>query len=354
MSLDQDQLEQAVGSVFADLGVGFTGPVVVLGDRLRLWTAMAGAGPLTPAELAARTGTVERYVREWLSTMAVAGYVHYDPAARTFTLTDEMAAVFADDASPTSLIGVFPALIACWTDLDAVERFFRSGGGMGWGEHHPALNGAQARFTRPMYGAGLARWIGALDGVAGTLERGGRIADIGCGYGVASLLMAEAFPAATVVGIDIDPGSVATARKAAADAGVGNRVAFEVADATAFPGLDYDLVVFTDCLHDLGDPVAAAAHARSTLAPGGTVLVVEPLAADRLEDDFSNPYARIGYSVSTLVCTPSSLAQPGARALGTMAGEKRLRQVLADAGYSRVRRVAQDAAPLNIVLEARP
>lgn len=354
MSIDQDQPTQAVARVFADLGAGFTGPVVVLGDRLGLWAAMAGAGPLTAAQLALRTGTVERYVHEWLCAVAVAGYIDYDPATRTFALTDEMASVFADEASPTSLIGVFPALIACWADLDAVEGFFRNGGGMGWGDHDPALNRAQARFTRSMYGAGLTTWIGALDGVAATLGRGGRIVDIGCGYGVASLLMAQAFPASTVLGVDHDPASITTARKAAAEAGLGDRVSFLTADATDFPGDDFDLVVFTDCLHDLGDPVAAARHARTTLAPGGTVLVVEPLAADRLEDDFSNPYARIGYSVSTLVCTPSSLAQPGARALGTMAGERRLRQVLAEAGYGRVRRVARDEAPLNIILDARP
>jgi ubiquinone/menaquinone biosynthesis C-methylase UbiE len=213
---------------------------------------------------------------------------------------------------------------------------------------------AQARFTRPMYRAALVDgWIAALDGVTGRLQAGARVADVGCGQGTSTILMAERFPASTFTGFDHSDAIIAAARKAAADAGVSDRVGFEVADATSFAGEGYDLVAFTDSLHDLGDPVVAAAHARSTLAPGGTVMVIEPLAADCFEDDFTNPYARIGYAISTLVCTPSSLAQPGAAALGAMAGEARLRQVLAEAGYTRVRRVAQQAAPFNIVLEAR-
>ncbi len=296
MAVDEQKVEEAAGKVFGELSVAITGPLIVLGDRLGLWAAMAGAGPVTPNDLAARTGTVERYAREWLRGVAVAGYVGCDPAGGTFTLPDEMALVIAGEDSPASLIGVFDGFIGLWNDLATIEGFFRAGGGMGWGDHHSALNDAQARFTRPMYLASLVDgWIAALDGVTGRLAAGARVADIG-----------------------------------------------------------YDLVTFTDCLHDLGDPVAAAARARSVLAPGGTTMIIEPLAADRLEDDFSNPYARIGYAISTLVCTPSSLAQPGAAALGAMAGEARLRQVLAEAGYARVRRVAQEAAPFNIVLEAQP
>ncbi|MFD2094015.1 class I SAM-dependent methyltransferase [Blastococcus deserti] len=354
MSIDQSRLEQAVGTVFSDIGVSLGGPLVVLGDRLGLWAAMAGAGPVTPRDVAARTGTAERYVREWLCAMAVARYVEYDAASGAFTLTDEMAQVLATHDGPTSLIGVFPGLIALWHDVDLVERLFRTGGGVGWGDHHPALNDAQENFTRPMYRAAFESWIEALDGVADRLRRGARVADVGAGRGVSTIVLAEAYPASAFVGFDIDAPSVTAARKAAAETGLTERVSFEVADATAFPGAGYDLISFTDCLHDLGDPVAAAAHARSALAPDGTVLVVEPLAADRLEDDFANPYARIGYAISTLVCTPSSLAQPGARALGTMAGEARVRRVLTDAGYGRVRRVGTDAAPLNILLEARP
>jgi len=358
MEIDEQKVEEAVGKVFGELGVGVTGPLIVLGDRLGLWAAMAGAGAATPGQLAARTGTVERYIREWLCGVAVAGYVGYDPADGTFRLSPEMALVIAGDDSPASLIGVFAGFPGLWSDLDTVEGFFRSGGGMGWGDHHPALNDAQARFTRPMYRAALVDgWIAALDGVTARLRNGARVADIGCGQGASTILMAERFPASAFTGFDHSDALIATARKAAADAGVSGWVSFEVADATSFPSAPapgYDLVTFTDCLHDLGDPVAAAAHAREALAPGGTVMIIEPLAADRLEDDFTNPYARIGYAISTMVCTPSSLAQPGAAALGAMAGETRLRQVLTEAGYTRVRRVAQQAAPFNIVLEARP
>ena len=355
MAIDEQKVEQAVGKVFGELGVALTGPLIVLGDRLGLWAAMAGAGPVTPAELAAKTGTVERYVREWLRSVTVAGYAGYDPATGAFTLSDEMALVVATDDSPASLVGVFPGFVALWNDLDTIEGFFRTGGGMSWGDHHPALNDAQARFTRPIFRASLVDgWIAALDGVTARLHADGKVADIGCGQGTSTIMMAERFPASAFTGFDHSDALVAAARKAADEADVAGRVSFEVADAAGFPGYGYDLITFTDCLHDLGDPVAAAAHARSALAPGGTVMVIEPLAADRLEDDFTNPYARIGYAISTLVCTPSSLAQPGAAALGAMAGETRIRQVLADAGYTRVRRVAREAAPFNIVLEARP
>jgi ubiquinone/menaquinone biosynthesis C-methylase UbiE len=287
--------------------------------------------------------------------VAVAGYAGYDPATGTFTLSDEMALVLATDDSPASLIGVFPGFAAMWSDLGTIEGFFRTGGGMSWGDHHPALNDSQARFTRPLYKAALVDgWIAALDGVTSRLQAGGTVADIGCGQGTSTILMAERFPASSFAGFDHSDAVIAAARKAADHADLADRVSFEVADAAGFPGRGYDLVCFTDSLHDLGDPVAAAAHARSALAPGGTVMVVEPLAADRFEDDFANPYARIGYAISTMVCTPSSLAQHGAAALGAMAGEARIRQVLAAAGYTQVRQVAEDAAPFNIVLEARP
>src|SRR6266567_8276697 len=355
MAVDEQKVEEAAGKVFGELSVAITGSLIVLGDRLGLWAAMAGAGPVTPNDLAARTGTVERYAREWLRGVAVAGYVGCDPAGGTFTLPDEMALVIAGEDSPASLIGVFDGFIGLWNDLATIEGFFRAGGGMGWGDHHSALNDAQARFTRPMYRASLVDgWIAALDGVAGRLQAGGRVADVGCGQGTSTILMAERFPASAFTGFDHSDAIIAAARKAAGHADLAERVSFEVADAAGFPGHGYDLVCFTNSLHDLGDPVAAAGHARSALAPGGTVMVIEPLAADRFEDDFANPYARVGYAISTMVCTPSSLAQPGAAALGAMAGEARIRRALADAGYTRVRRVAQEAAPFNIVLEARP
>jgi ubiquinone/menaquinone biosynthesis C-methylase UbiE len=355
MAIDEQKVEQAAGKVFTELGVAITAPLIVLGDRLGLWAGLAGAGPLTPAQLAERTGTVERYVREWLRGVSVAGYLDYDPRQETFSLSDEMALVVANEDTPASLIGVFPGFVGLWADLDAVEGFFRSGTGMSWGDHHPILNDAQSRFTRPGYRAALVGgWIAALDGVTERLSAGGRVLDVGCGQGVSTLVMAEAFPHSAFTGIDHSDALVATARKAAAEAEIGERVSFEVSDATSLPGTGYDLICFTDSLHDMGDPVAATARAREALALGGTVMVIEPLAADRFEDDFANPYARIGYAISTLVCTPSALAQAGGTSLGAMAGEARLRQVLADAGYRSVRRVAEDAAPFNIILEAKP
>ena len=354
-TLDPAKVEAAAGKTFGELGIGVTGPLMVLGDRLGLWAALAGAGPVTPAELAARTGLNERYLREWLRGVAVAGYLDYDPAAGTFTLPGEMAAVLATDDSPASLIGVFSGFVGLWADVDRIEELFRTGGGMAWGEHHPALSAAQERFTRPMYQAGLATaWLPAADGVDAALRAGGRALDVGCGYGVSTLVIAEAYPAASVTGVDADDASVAHARKSAARRGPGAGVTFEVADATALPGAGWDLVLFTDSLHDMGDPVGALAEAARVLAPGGTVLIIEPRAADRFEDDFTNPYARVGYAISTMACTPSALSQPGRAALGAMAGEARLREVAAAAGLTDVRRVAADAAPFNIVLAARP
>jgi SAM-dependent methyltransferase len=353
--LDPAKVEAAVGKTFGELGVGVTAPLMVLGDRLGLWSALAGAGPVTPAALAARTGLSQRYLREWLRGVAVAGYLGYDPVAGTFTLPGEMAAVLATDDSPASLIGVFSGFAGLWADLDRIEELFRTGGGMSWGEHHPAFGAAQERFTRPMYQAGLAAaWLPAADGVDATLRAGGRVLDVGCGRGVSTIVVAQAYPAAIVTGIDADDASVAHARKSAADAGLNERVSFEVADASAPPGAGWDLVLFTDSLHDMGDPAGALTGAARVLAPGGTVLIIEPRAADRFEDDFANSYARIGYAISTMACTPSALSQPGGAALGAMAGEARLREVAAAAGLADVRRVAASAAPFNIVLAARP
>lgn len=354
-TLDPAKVEAAVGKTFSELGASVTGPLIVLGDRLGLWAALAAAGPVTPAGLAARTGLSERYLREWLRGVAAAGYLDYDPAAGTFTLPGEMAAVLATDDSPASLIGVFSGFAGLWADLDRVEELFHTGGGMAWGEHHPAFGAAQERFTRPMYQAGLAAvWLPAADGVDAALRTGGRVLDVGCGRGVSTIVIAQAYPRASVTGIDADDASVAHARKSAAEAGLGERVTFEVAGATVLPGAGWDLVLFTDSLHDMGDPAGALTEAARVLAPGGTVLIIEPRAADRFEDDFTNPYARIGYAISTMACTPSALSQPGGAALGAMAGEARLREVAAAAAMTDVRRVAADAAPFNIVLAARP
>jgi SAM-dependent methyltransferase len=350
MTLDPAKIEAAAGKVFGELGVFLSAPMLVLGDRLGLFQTLLEAGPVTPADLAERTGLDERYLREWLRAVTVGGYLSYDPETLRFHLEPEMGAVLVDD-SPVSMIGVVPSLADLMNGLPAVEGFFRHGGGRSWAENGHALAAAQARFTRPMYTHGLVNaWLPAVDGLAATLDAGARVMDVGCGYGVSTALAAAAWPSSTFVGTDIDEDSIGQATAASTL----SNVEFRRASATDYSGGPYNLIMILDCLHDMGDPVAAVAHARSALTDDGVLFVAEPLAADRFEDDLANPYARIGYAISTLVCTPSSLAQPGALGLGAMAGEARLRQVLADGGLTRVRRLPADIAPFNILLEARP
>jgi SAM-dependent methyltransferase len=323
-----------------------------LGDRLGLWQAMAGAGPLTPAELAERTGTTERYVREWLACQAAGGYVTYDPATQTFTLPEEVAAVLAVEDSPAYGAHMLSLLGALWKDEEALAEAFRTGAGIGWHQHHPDLYGERAeRGAWQLYGSQLvASWIPALDGVAARLEEGARVADVGCGSGVATILLAQAYPRSSFWGFDTHDVAIARARKAAAQAGLSDRLTFEVASAAAFPG-HFDLVCFLDALHDLGDPVGALVYTRQALSDGGTVLVVEPRAPDRLEDNLT-PLGRLFYAFSTGWCVPSGLVEPPGLALGNQAGPSRLRQLLAEAGFGHVRFAVE--APFNLVFEVRP
>jgi SAM-dependent methyltransferase len=348
MAKVQQFAERALGEAAATAGLA----LARVGDRLGLWQAMAGAGPLTPAELAERTGTAERYLREWLACQAAAGYVTYDPATQTFTLPEEVAAVLAVEDSPAYGAHLLPLLAVLWKDEEALAEAFRSGAGIGWHQHHPDLYGENAeRGARQLYGSQLvASWIPALDGVAARLEEGARVADVGCGSGVATILLAQAYPRSTFWCFDTHDVAIARARKAAAKAGVSDRVSFEVASAAAFPGR-YDLVCFLDALHDLGDPVGALVHARRALIDGGTVLVVEPRAPDRLEDNLT-PLGRLFYAFSTGWCVPSGLSEPPGLGLGNQAGPARLRQLLAEAGFGHVR-LAVDA-PFNLVFEVRP
>jgi len=348
-TIDEAKIEAFAEKITTDVGAALATVLVAVGDKLGLFRAMADAQPVTAAELAQRTDTQERYIREWLNTQAAGGYVTYDPGADRYTLPPEHAYLLADDQSPLALAGMFQSAAATIESRHAVAERFVSGGGVGWHEHHHDLFDGTARAFAAKYRASLiAEWLPALDGVVEKLETGGRVADIGCGHGSSSILIAEAFPSATVVGYDYHADSIAAAREAAREAGVEDRVSFEVVGADGYAG-SYDLIAFFDSLHDMGDPVAAARRARAALAPGGTCMIVEPFAGDRIEDNL-NPVGRVYYGFSTLLCTPGALSQ-GETALGTQAGEARLREVLVSGGFVTVHRAAETA--FNLVIEAR-
>jgi 2-polyprenyl-3-methyl-5-hydroxy-6-metoxy-1,4-benzoquinol methylase len=326
--------------------------MVVMGDKLGLYRALAGAGPLTPAELAERTGTAERYIREWLNAQAAGDFVSYDPDSGRYTLPPEQAVALTDESCPAYLPGFFQIALGSLLDAPQIFKAARSGAGFGWGEHGADVLEGCERFFRPGYNANLiSAWLPALDGVVDRLESGASVADIGCGHGSSTILMAQAFPNSTFTGSDYHGGSIETARGRAEDAGVGDRVRFETAPASAYSGGGYDLVTMFDCLHDMGDPVGAARHVHGTLKPEGTWMIVEPNAADRVEGNL-NPVGRAYYSFSTLLCTPASLSQEVGLALGAQAGEARIRDVVTAGGFTRFRRVAE--TPFNIVYEARP
>lgn len=345
--MDQAKVEEFFGKAIQDVAATLHAGLVLIGDKLGLYRAMAGTGPLTPGELATRTNTHERYVSEWLSAQAAGGYVTYDPSTGRFTLPPEHAFVLLDADLP----GAFQIGVASVRDEPKIADAFRTGAGMGWHEHDAGVFEGCERFFRPGYAANLvSQWIPALEGVQARLEAGGRVADVGCGHGASTIIMAQAFPRSTFVGFDYHRASIEWARRAAEKAGVGDRVTFEVATAKDYSGTGYDLVTFFDCLHDMGDPVGAAHHVRESLALKGTWMLVEPFANDRLEDNL-NPIGRLYYSASTLLCTPASLSQEVGLALGAQAGEQRLREVLTEAGFTRIRRAAQ--TPANMVLEVR-
>ncbi len=349
--MNEDKLMGLVHQAVGDFGSILTGALVVLGDRLDLYRHLAAAGrPLTSAELASAAGCAERYVREWLNGQAASGYVTY--ADGRYALDEEQATAFADESSPACVIGGFQAMLAATRAIDRLTVAFRTGAGLGWHEHHDDLFRGTERFFRPGYLANLTTsWIPALEDVEDKLRRGAKVADVGCGHGASTIIMARAFPESAFAGFDYHAPSIDAARKAAAEAGVDDRVSFEVAPAAEYPGTGYDLVGFFDCLHDMGDPAGAARHVLSSLASDGTWLIVEPFANDDTAGNL-NPIGRVFYSVSTLVCTPASLSQEVGTALGAQAGETRLRDVVTAAGFTRFRRAAE--TPFNLVLEARP
>lgn len=343
-----------MGYVFqalADIGGLLTAALINIGDKLGLFTAMAGSSPMTPAELAKKTGTTERYVREWANGLAAAGYIDYDGDGR-YGLNEEQASVFTDESSPTFILGAFQGMLAATRVLPRAVEAFQSGDGIGWHEHHEDLFEGTERFFRTGYGANLVQsWIPALDGAHEKLSAGAKVGDVGCGYGASTIIMAKAYPNSTFFGFDYHEPSIRHAREAADKAGVGDRTIFEVSTAKDFPGGDFDMICHFDCLHDMGDPVGAAAYARTALKQDGHWLLVEPFAYDDVADNL-NPIGRVFYSVSTLVCTPASLAQEVGAGLGAQAGEKRLREVAEAAGFTSFRRATE--TPFNLVLEGRP
>jgi SAM-dependent methyltransferase len=351
MALDQSRLEELLGRFVNDFGATGFAATVVIGDRLGLYRALA-TGPATAAELADRTSTHERYVAEWLAAQAASGYVSYDPTSGRFWLSEEQAFALANEDGPMYLPGAFQVMVAAVKDEPKVTQAFRSGAGVSWHEHDPDLFAGTERFFRPGYAANLiSSWIPALDGVQAKLEAGALVADVGCGHGASTIIMAQAWPNSSFVGFDYHQPSIERAQKAAAKAGVADRCRFQVAAASDYPGAGYDLVAIFDALHDMGDPVGAATHIYQTLAPEGTFLLVEPYANDRLEDNLT-PVGRAFYAASTLLCVPHSLSEEVGLALGAQAGERRLREVATAAGFGRFRRAAQ--TPFNLIFEARP
>jgi ubiquinone/menaquinone biosynthesis C-methylase UbiE len=351
VTVDQDKLMAFIHRFAGDLGATMAAGGVVVGHRLGLYRALA-AGPATPEELAGRVRCSPRYAAEWLRGQAAGGYVGYEPASGTFALSEEQAFALADPDGPVYLPGAFVLALGALKAEPQITEAFRTGDGFGWDEQDADVFDGCELFFRPGYVANLVpSWIPALDGVEDKLRGGGRVADIGTGLGASAVLLAQAYPAARISGSDYHEGSIELARKRAADAGVGTRTGFEVASAQTFTGSGYDLVTTFDCLHDMGDPLGAARHIRQALAPDGSWLIVEPAAGDTVESNL-NPVGRIYYSFSAFLCVPNALSQPGGYSLGAQAGERAIREIAADAGFSSFRRVAE--TPFNDVYEARP
>jgi 2-polyprenyl-3-methyl-5-hydroxy-6-metoxy-1,4-benzoquinol methylase len=349
-AIDEARLEDFVNRAVTDMSAAMSAPLTMLGGKLGLYSAMAGAGPLASAEIAEKAGCNERLVREWLANQVAGGYVEYDAGADRYELPAEHAMALADPDSPVYLLGGFDVLASVWADEEKLIRAFKTGEGMGWHEHDHRLFHGTERFFRPGYQAHLvAEWIPALDGVAEKLQEGIRVADVGCGHGASTLIMARAYPKSEFVGFDYHRESIERARELAEEEGLSDRVSFEVASAQDFPG-NYDLVCNFDCLHDMGDPVGAARHTAQALNPGGTYFIVEPNAGDSLTDNV-NPVGRMFYGASTMICTPASQSQDVGLALGAQAGEARLAEVLKEGGFASVRRATE--TPFNIILEAK-
>lgn len=352
MSINEEKLNELLGRFLNDFGATFHAAMAVIGDKLGLYKTLAEAGPLTSQELARRTGTAERYVREWLASQAAGGYASYDAQTQRFFLTEEQAFALTDENGPVFLPGAFQLALSAVRSEPRIATAFKTGEGVGWHEHDSGLFGGTERFFRPGYAANLVgSWIPAFDGLEEKLKAGAKVADVGCGHGASTILMAQAYPKSTFVGFDYHQSSIESARTKAKQAGVSDRVTFQVAKAKDYPGNDYDLVAFFDSLHDMGDPIGAANHVLSTLKIGGSWMIVEPFANDKLEENL-NPIGRIFYSASTMLCTPASRSQEVGLGLGAQAGEARIRDVVTTGGFKRFRRATE--TPFNLVFEARP
>jgi len=351
MVIDQQKLDTLVGRLFGDLSAGYGGVMVSLGDKLGLYKAMKGGGPLSSEEVARRSGCSERYVREWLNAQVAGGYVDYHPASRTYELTPEQAMVVADETSPVFLPHAWQVVASMWADEPKALAAIKTGKGVSWGEHDERLFCGVAAFFRNSYSKSLVgEWLPALDGATEKLHKGARVADVGCGHGHSTVLMAKAFPKSQFWGFDVHEASIAAARRLAKDAGVAERVTFEVENADTYAKRDYDLICFFDCLHDMGRPLDAARHAAKALADDGALMLVEPFAGDRVEDNV-NPVGRLYYAASTTLCCAHAISEKGTHVLGAQAGPRQLEEVLSSAGFGTVRTAVQ--TPFNLVLEAR-
>jgi 2-polyprenyl-3-methyl-5-hydroxy-6-metoxy-1,4-benzoquinol methylase len=352
MAIDEAKLNEFMGKVVTELGAGLGFPMHRLGDQLGIWKAMAGAGPLTASDVAERCDCHERYIKEWLAAETTGGYVDYDADTQTFTLPDEVAFAMADESSPVFLGGAWQVATSVFEALPKLAEAYKTGEGVAWSDHTHNLFEGVERFFRPGYNANLvAGWLPSLDGVVEKLEQGAKVADVGCGLGASTIIMAQAFPNSTFTGFDYHDASIVAARKKAAEAGVADRVTFEVAPAQSYPGTGYDLVTFFDCLHDMGDPDGAARHVRSTLADDGTWMLVEPYSNGDLVAD-SNPVGRVFYASSASICLPASLADKGRRGLGNQVSDDEWVSILGDCGFGRCRRATE--TPFNRVFEVRP
>jgi SAM-dependent methyltransferase len=350
MAVDEAKLNEFMGRFVGDLGAVMHAATVVVGDSLGLYKAL-GEKPATAEELAKATGTDARYLREWLSAQAASGYVQYDAKSGKFSLSEEQAFALAIEGSPAFIPGAFQIAVAQFKAIPKMIQALKTGAGVGWHEHDASLFHGCERFFRPGYAANLVgSWLPSLQGVEAKLKAGARVADVGCGHGASTIIMAQAYPKSEFIGYDYHEPSIVHARETAKKAGLGDRVRFEVASAKSFPGDDYDLVTVFDCLHDMGDPVGAATHVRKSLKKDGAWMIVEPFANDQLQDNL-NPVGRVFYSASTFICTPASRAQEVGMCLGAQAGEQRLRSVVTNGGFSSLRRAAE--TPFNLVFEAR-